>query len=244
MYSAEKPSETPRIGARPGELFEQSDRAHGVRLGPVGAVLVHERNLDAAAAEIDQEPHPVAQRQPAGDREMDKPRLLGAADGLETQTGFIEDAGDELLLVCAFPDGARRHRTVVLDSEVVHLAPKPGQRRHRAIHGRSLQPAREIDPVAEAYRRTFAGEGFELALADELGGEKADGVGSHIDTRHPDRELDIEPDRGVMGEAVGLDHRVCHGGQSCHIPVGLFIPRPCPMFPCDRTSWVVVRGEG
>ena len=106
---------------------------------PEDARVVHERDLDASAAQVGQDPRATLQVDPARHGGVDQPGLFGAGDHLQGEVGFPGDAVDEQGAVAGFPDRAGSHRPVVLDAEAHHVLMEGAEGLNGGVQGLGIQ---------------------------------------------------------------------------------------------------------
>src|SRR5262249_51645327 len=75
----EQTEKSARLLVAAGQVFQQPNRTHRVRLNPANALRIGEDYFDAAAANVHEHPRVGAKIDSAANREMDQARLLGAA---------------------------------------------------------------------------------------------------------------------------------------------------------------------
>ncbi len=186
---------------------------------------VDQRDLDAAPAEIDEEPRLRGDRDPALDRQVDQPGLLGAGDDLEVDAGLVAHPLDEALAVRALANSARRDGPVAGDPEDVHPLPEAGERRHRAVHGVARQLAGEEDVVPESDRRPLTLQHGPGRRVGELGGVESDRVRADVDGTDPERERHL-----TRGCRAALPPLACVSAHLRH-PFGPLRPPPRTLRP-------------
>ena len=155
---------------RPLEVrLEHPHGAEGKRHREHGVPAFEQRQLRRAAAHVDEERAPVAEREASRDGELDEPRLLDALDGLELDPRLAARALDERAAVLRLAHGARRDRPVRVDLPAVHLLAELAQRRARLADRRGREAPRQEHLAAEPHRRAQRGEIFPRTVRRQRG---------------------------------------------------------------------------
>ena len=116
---------------RRDEPLGQPDDAHLEAAAQPQLFGVAERDLDAAAADVDHDRRPAHHVDAVDRGEVDEARLLGAGDHAGPDAGLLDDAGEELAPVLRFARGAGGGRKDLVDAVRLGDPPELRQREQR-----------------------------------------------------------------------------------------------------------------
>jgi hypothetical protein len=210
MASALPPVATTSSGFDPGQKLRLAQRAldvlhqEGAALGGHGALVVEEGlvephgahrerhrrvrrlvgeqgELDAAAADVDQQRAAALEVDRVAHRHEHQPRLLDAFDDVELDARLALGALDEQVGVLRLAHGAGGHGAVAVDAGLLHHVAEGLERVDGLERRGGREPAGEEDIVPEAHRRALGGDLAHLIGGERLDDPEAHRVGSDID---------------------------------------------------------------
>ena len=142
-----------RIGLR--EAFGEPDHAELEAAPELHARRRAERDLGAAAADVDHDRGLAADVDRVGRGEMDEPRLLGAGDDAHADADVAMHGGEEVRAVLGFADRARGRGDDLVDAVGFGQPLELRQRLHRGRDARDRQLAPVEAARAQAYHVAF-----------------------------------------------------------------------------------------
>ena len=142
-----------------------------------------ERDLDAAAADVDDDGSCAADVHAVDGRQMDQPRFLGAGDDPRTNAGLRFDAREELAAVARFARGAGRRGENLVDRVRFGEPLEFRERLQRRAHRLGGQLLAVESAGAEAHHRLFAIDDLEGEVRSYADHDHVDGVGADVDGR-------------------------------------------------------------
>ena len=190
-----------------GEVLLGEDHGaefHGVDF--VDVVTDHGDDLDAAAADVDQQGAPAAEIEVVAGAARREVGLLLAADDADGDAGGRGHRRQEFLAVGRPAHRAGGHRLDGADGEPVEDLLHPLQGLQGPVPGRRLDAAAGGQPFAEAHRRLFVVEDAEFPAGGGFDDDAADRVGADVDGGEALGMLFI-PGRGGGGRVSNCNPR-------------------------------------
>ena len=150
-----------------------------------------ERDLDAAAADVDDDRRAAADVHAVPGRQMDEPGFFGSGNHPDADAGLAIDLGNEVAAVLGLARGAGGRRDDLVDLVGVGQALELGQGLERGRHGGWGQAAAVQAAGAEPDHVLFAVNDFEGQVRPDLDHDHVDGVGADVDggDAHEGRQL-------------------------------------------------------
>jgi hypothetical protein len=140
-----------------------------------------ERDLDAAAADVDDDRGGAADVDAVAGGEVDEARFLGAGNHLDADAGLAVDLGDEIAAVLRLARGAGGGGDDLVDLVRVGDAAELRHGLERRGHGGGRQVAAVEAARPEADHVFFAVDDLERQIRADLHHDHVDRVGSDID---------------------------------------------------------------
>ena len=207
MCSTSRRSSRRAMRVAADEPLGEPDHADLEALGERRLARGAERDLDAAAADVDD--HAVALREidAVGRGDVNQPGFLGARDHPDVDAGAIADRGEEVAAVLGLAGGAGRRRDDLVDLVRVGQPPELGERLEAAGHRRRRQRPAVEAAGAEPDHLLLAVDDLEGLVGADLRHDHVHGVGADVDrgqahgghstmtAGHPDMlsDLDCQP---------------------------------------------------
>ena len=168
-----------RVGAH--EPLGQADDAEleAARVAEVGRGA--ERDLDAAAADVDDDGRAAAHVHAVDGGQMDEPRLFGARDDADLDAGPARDLGNEIAAVVGLADGRGRGRHDFVHFVGVGQPAELGQRLEGRRHGRRGQAPAVQAAGPQTDHFLFPVNDFEGQVGPHPHHDHVDRIGADVD---------------------------------------------------------------
>ena len=163
------------------EPLGEPDHADLEALGERRLARGAERDLDAAAADVDDHAVALPEIDAVGRGDVNQPGFLGARDHPHDDAGAIADRGEEVAAVLGLAGGAGRRRDDLVDLVRVGQPPELGQRLEAAGHRRRRQRPAVEAPGAEPHHLLLAVDDLEGLIGADLRHDHVHGVGADVD---------------------------------------------------------------
>jgi hypothetical protein len=171
----------PADGVAADEPFGEADHADLEAPGEGRLARGAEGDLDAAAADVDDDAVSLREVDAVGRGDVNQPGFLGAGDHPHVDAGAIADRGEEVAAVLGLAGGAGRRRDDLVDLVRVGQAPELRQRLEAAGHRRRRQRPAVEAPGAQPDHLLLAVDDFEGLIGADLGHDHVHGVGADVD---------------------------------------------------------------
>ncbi len=167
-----------RIG--PDEAFGKADDARLEALSQLEPPGGPERDLDAAAANVDHDRGGGADVDAVGGGQVDQPGLFRAGNQLDPDARFAGDIRDEVAAVVCLTGGACRRREDLVDLVRLGQALEPAERVQRRRPRRGGQAAPIEAAGSEPHHVFLAIHDLEREVRTDLDHDHVDGVGADV----------------------------------------------------------------
>ncbi len=157
-----------------------------------------ERDLDAAAADVDDDGGRGADVDAISRGQVDQPGFLGTGDHLDADAGLPVDFGDEVGAVVGFARGARGAGHDLVDLVRFGEAPEFGERLERGADGRGGQAAAAQAAGAEADHVFFPVDDLKREVRAHLDHDHVDRVGADVDGSDAHAGTGLVPGVGLV----------------------------------------------
>ena len=144
-------------------------------------VVLAEDELDAAAADVDDQGRLAAQIDGVADAEVDQPRFLASGNDLHAQADFVPHALNEVAAVGGLAHGAGGDGLEAHDTLSLSERAEGGQRAHAVVHRLGREAAVGQRAVAEPHHVLGAVQHAETAVRLHLSNHHVDGVAADVD---------------------------------------------------------------
>ena len=167
------------------EPFGQPDDADLEAARGLDRRRVAERDLHAAAADVDDDRARAADVHAVDRGLVDQPRFLGAGDDAWTNAGLALDAREELSAVARFARRARRGGEDLVHAMRLGQALELRERLQRRVHRLRRQRLAVESAGAETNHDLLAIDDFERQIRTDPDDDHVNGVGADVDGRDP-----------------------------------------------------------
>ena len=175
------PLVAPRDRVATHEALGEPDHADLEAPGESGCARGAERDLDAAAADVDDHAVALAEIDSVGGGDVNQPGFLGAGDHLHDDAGALADRGEEVAAVLRLAGGAGGRRDDLVDLVRVGQPPELGQRLEAGGHRRRRQRPPVEAAGAQPDHLLLAVDDLEGLVGADLGHDHVHGVGADVD---------------------------------------------------------------
>ncbi|OLB61946.1 MAG: hypothetical protein AUI11_07540 [Acidobacteria bacterium 13_2_20CM_2_66_4] len=167
------------------EAFGQSDDAELEAPSEVDGGAAAARDLDAAAADVDDDGDITRDADAVHGGGMDEPCFLRAGDHARANAGFSMNCLQEFAAVLCFAHRARRDGYHIFNAVRFGQTPEFGQHLERGMHCLRRERATVETAGAEAHHFLFAIDDLEGKVRPYLHHYHVDRVGADVDGRYP-----------------------------------------------------------
>ena len=169
-------------GSAAEEALAQAGDADLVALQRHRLAALDEDELDAAAADVDDQRRLAAQVDGVAHAEVDEARFLAAGDDLDAQADVVLDLLDEVAAVGGLAHGAGRDGGDAGHALALGQGAEGGQRAHAGVDRLRRQAPLAERAAAEPHHFLGAVEHAEAAVRLHLGHDHVDGVAADVDS--------------------------------------------------------------
>ena len=184
-----------RVGAH--EALAQADHADLEALGQLRAVHRAQRDLDAAAADVDDHAVAAAEVDAVDRGEVNQARFFMAGDHTHADAGFVHDGGEEVAAVFGFARRAGRRRDDLVDAVRIRQPLELGERLQARVHRGGRQRLAVETAGAETDHLLLPVDDFEREVRTHPDDDHVDGVGADVDGREPHEDPGSSSKLGV-----------------------------------------------
>lgn len=163
----------------------QSRRTQLHAAHPEWLAVAHQHQLDAAAADVDEQMRSAVETQSVTRGLEDEASLVEAGDHFNCQASLALDAADEFGAIARLAHRAGRNGAQAVDATYSQQPLEIHQRTHREVHRFCSEPSRRERAPPEAHHLFNAVDDLEMTFAAHVRHDHMHGVGSDIDRSQP-----------------------------------------------------------